>query len=154
MTPCVVRRGATGSYWGPRELTALASEFVGQLGGFGLGQDLLAGDALHVVNLAGVLLHALHELLLIVGLEHPTTFTLDSFLHVSPQLSGLTIAILALWVWGILGDYEPLSRSTLTTSRHALRSATAKRLSIAPPTSKTAVVSPRRKPTAPKSRYA
>ena len=75
MTPCVARRQGGGF-----------------LGGFGLGQDLIPGDALHVVNLAGVLLHALHELLLVVGLEHPAAFTFDSFLHLCPQLSGLTTA--------------------------------------------------------------
>jgi SARP family transcriptional regulator, regulator of embCAB operon len=52
------------------------------LDGFGLGQDLLFGYALHVVNLAGVLLHALHELLLVIGLELPTALTFDSLLHV------------------------------------------------------------------------
>src|SRR6266849_89158 len=73
MTPCVVRRR-----W---------RRGLGLLGGFGLGQDLIPGDALHVVNLVGVFLNALHELLLVVGLEHPAAFTLDSFLHVSPQFN-------------------------------------------------------------------
>ena len=56
----------------------------GLLDGLGLGQDLLAGDALHVMNLAGVVLNAFHELLLVIRLEHPTAFTFDSLLHVTP----------------------------------------------------------------------
>ncbi len=63
---------------------AFAAGEAAWLDGLGLGQDLLSADTLHVVNLAGVLLHALHELLLIVSLEHPTTFTLDSLLHLTP----------------------------------------------------------------------
>jgi hypothetical protein len=74
------------------------------LDGLGLGQDLLAADALHVVNLAGVVLDAFHELLLIVGLEHPTAFTLDSLLHCfSLVVPGLASAILAGGVCGIFG---------------------------------------------------
>jgi hypothetical protein len=36
-----------------------------------------------------VFLDALHELLFVVGLEHPAAFTFDSLLHVSPCLPGL-----------------------------------------------------------------
>jgi hypothetical protein len=69
-----------------------------------LGQDLLAGDALHVVNLAGVVLHALHELLLVVSFEHPTAFTFDSFLHLSPWACRAGVSIFAGGVWGMFGS--------------------------------------------------
>ncbi len=63
------------------------------LDGFGLGQDLLFGYALHVVNLAGVLLDALHELLLVVGLELPTALTFDTLFHLfSSGLPGRQVA--------------------------------------------------------------
>jgi hypothetical protein len=74
-----------------------------RLYGFGLVEDLLAGDALHVVNLARVLLHALHELLLVVGLEYPTAFTFDSLLHDSPWVVRPDEAIITGRVWGIFG---------------------------------------------------
>ena len=73
------------------------------LDGFGLGQDLLSRDALHVVNLAGVILHAFHELLLVVSLEHPTALTFDSLLHLSPLACPAGVSILAGGVWGMFG---------------------------------------------------
>src|SRR6266849_2793779 len=114
MTPCVVRRRCGGF-----------------LGGFGLGQDLIPGDALHVVNLAGVLLHAFHELLLVVGLEHPTAFTFDSLLHVTPWLPGLALPSWPVRFGESLQPDQPLSCSTLTTRRQALRRAIEKRASSA-----------------------
>jgi hypothetical protein len=50
-----------------------------------------------------VLLHTLHELVLVIGLELPATFTFDSFLHVSPCLARPGDAILTGVVWGIFG---------------------------------------------------
>ncbi len=69
-----------------------------------MGQDLLSGDALHVVNLAGMVLHTFHELLLVVSLEHPTAFTFDSLLHLSPLACRAGVSILAGGVWGMFGS--------------------------------------------------
>src|SRR6202043_3220773 len=53
----------------------------------GLGEHLVFGDALHVVDLLGVLLDTRHQLRLVVRLERPAAFTFDAFLHSAPPQS-------------------------------------------------------------------
>src|ERR1700736_5001742 len=50
----------------------------------GLGEHLVFGHALHVVDLLGVLLDPGHQLRLVVGLERPAAFTFDALLHSAP----------------------------------------------------------------------
>src|SRR5256714_13493903 len=54
------------------------------LRGSGLGEHLVPSDALHVVDLLGVLLDPGHQLRLVVRLERPAAFAFDAFLHSAP----------------------------------------------------------------------
>src|SRR6266550_8227086 len=56
----------------------------GGLRGSGLGEHLVLGHALHVVDLLGVLLDPGHQLRLVVRLERPAAFAFDAFLHSAP----------------------------------------------------------------------
>src|SRR2546430_5819111 len=57
---------------------------LGGLRRSGLGEHLIPGDALHVVDLLGVLLDPGHQLRLVVRLERPAAFAFDAFLHSAP----------------------------------------------------------------------